>query len=753
MVMSGKDRRLSSDYAWIDTKTGEVKVRGNVVFVATTWTIKAAEMHFNMHTGLGSIFYGTVSNDYYRLKGQLIRKVSANRFLTTEGEYTTCRDCPESWKLSASSVDLTMDGYAFMEDVYVVIKDVPTLYLPYLIFPVKTRRQTGFLFPPIGSGSANGFTFLQPFFLVISPYQDVTFTYGRYSKRGRRGQLQYQYKSYGEFEGILDTFYQQDISHKSKIDRYALRTRNEWPINKEIDLRWRISEATDRDYVFTFPEDVPDDGEPAMESSIVANGQFDTYFISLEGKRYRSLITRDPVKFDKQMVQVQPSVYFGVRERKLWGSLTGSLYGRYDRFTRGAGGFRDDNENGVFDAFSTDRIRRAERLQVSPGVAYSFKLADVWSIQPSATYNERLYGFNIDPSSVRFGGLSSRYVSTRVRTSVTIENVWDVKDSDETIKIKHQLTPILTYSNIPWISQTLSHPFTFQSQQPGGIFDQFDLVPINNREKDLREPLGNAISFSLLSRLIKKGRDPDTLPRPYPYDLTSPKKKKKYGKPQNKSEEIAIGSEKRWDKYRHEYGRYSQTWLLTINQAYDFKEGSRSVKGSDPPRKPYSPLLIRSTLDFGKFTNYVQYQRQPYAGFVEETNRYRPQHDLSVSGKWVIKNLHSTTGILYFRRAVRFGFSYTTGASHTRVADIGFQWSFNDYFSISGNIAHNFLTKKTDSQSISSLYNAPSQCWQISLSFDETAERGTEIGFNLGVNLIGGSFIGGQQGAGFVPGL
>jgi len=58
------------------------------------------------------------------------------------------------------------------------------LYFPYLIFPVKTTRQSGVLFPYLGYSSDKlGFDVEVPVFWAISDSTDATF-YQRYMTRG-----------------------------------------------------------------------------------------------------------------------------------------------------------------------------------------------------------------------------------------------------------------------------------------------------------------------------------------------------------------------------------------------------------------------------------------------------------------------------------------------------------------------------------------------------------------------------------------
>src|SRR5690606_39052733 len=52
--------------------------------------------------------------------------------------------------------------------------DVPVLYLPYGLFPVRRERQSGFLFPRFGISNSRGFQYVQPFYWAIDTSSDAT---------------------------------------------------------------------------------------------------------------------------------------------------------------------------------------------------------------------------------------------------------------------------------------------------------------------------------------------------------------------------------------------------------------------------------------------------------------------------------------------------------------------------------------------------------------------------------------------------
>ena len=160
---------IQADYILLDLSERNLDAKGNVVYITSDSVIYGEEMHFSLETRTGTILGGRILNSQFTLVGERISKLSAGRFQTHWGEYTTCHDCPGAWTLAAEDVDMIFGGYAFFKNVTAKIKDTPTLWLPYLIVPIKTQRQTGFLFPKTSLGSATGLSFVLPFFWAIMP--------------------------------------------------------------------------------------------------------------------------------------------------------------------------------------------------------------------------------------------------------------------------------------------------------------------------------------------------------------------------------------------------------------------------------------------------------------------------------------------------------------------------------------------------------------------------------------------------------
>lgn len=124
-----------------------------------------------------------------------------------DGRLTRCEPGDESWLLAGEDIELNrITGRGTARDVTLRIKDVPVLYLPWISFPINDERQTGFLYPVLGSTSDGGFDIATPYYLNLAPNYDMTLTprvqtergvmlgvEGRYLGRNHEQRLELQY--------------------------------------------------------------------------------------------------------------------------------------------------------------------------------------------------------------------------------------------------------------------------------------------------------------------------------------------------------------------------------------------------------------------------------------------------------------------------------------------------------------------------------------------------------------------------------
>ncbi len=199
VVITQEGRQLTADRVLFSDRTGMGIATGRVVLTEGDDTLTSDLVQFSTENLQGVVFEGRLesSSSLFVMEGKELRKTGDKTYEFEDGRFTTC-DCPEPdqkdpWTLTASKANLELEGYARARNATFEVLGIPVLWLPYVIYPLRTDRQTGFLFPEVGVSSRNGFEFGLPFFWAARQDVNVTVTPEYLSKRGFKPNAEVEY--------------------------------------------------------------------------------------------------------------------------------------------------------------------------------------------------------------------------------------------------------------------------------------------------------------------------------------------------------------------------------------------------------------------------------------------------------------------------------------------------------------------------------------------------------------------------------
>src|SRR5206468_2527336 len=162
----------------------------------------------------------------------------------------------DPWVLRSEKAELKVEGYAVARNTTFDVFGVPVAWLPWLVFPVKTQRQTGLLFPEFSFGSIHGFEFGQPIFWAINDQAGLVVT-PRYSvTRGPGSSSRFDYVAGAQSSGEMFGAYY----HDQKIDPYTPSEpfgRDRWSTSGVHDWYLPGSLRFQTNYRFASDNDVP----------------------------------------------------------------------------------------------------------------------------------------------------------------------------------------------------------------------------------------------------------------------------------------------------------------------------------------------------------------------------------------------------------------------------------------------------------------------------------------------------------------
>lgn len=204
-------QKFFADQVEVNTKSGELTARGNVVLQTPTSRLAAETAVFNSKTKLGTFtnatgiaqlgergrqnqsMFGTLEPDVY-FYGAQIEKVGADKYRINKGGFTTCVQPTPRWEIVSGRATVNLNDYVVMRNAVVRVKDVPVFYLPIMYYPIQEDdRATGFLLPMYSSATYTGSSISNAFFWAINRSQDLTLFHDLFFTGGTGVGSEYRY--------------------------------------------------------------------------------------------------------------------------------------------------------------------------------------------------------------------------------------------------------------------------------------------------------------------------------------------------------------------------------------------------------------------------------------------------------------------------------------------------------------------------------------------------------------------------------
>ncbi len=416
--------------------SGEITAEGDVQLTSPDEELFGEKARYNLQKRTGTVengrFYLRESNLY--VSGDSIERRGEQDYRIINGTFTTCGGDVPSWKFGASQVDVTLGGYARAKHTLFYLKDIPSLYFPYMIYPVKSERESGLLIPAVGYSSKRGFHYGAAYYQVLGVNQDATLYLDYLSEMGWGKGVEYRY-IFGKTNGGEARFYHIDVNQVDGVDideeRYAVEWQHDGQLPGGVRMVADVEYVNDDEYFQDFGTVAEEYNKDKVES---------TFSLGKHWKQY-SLIglikyTKDLEVDDDETLQLLPRITFDVtRQRIVETPFYYAFNTQYSHFWRQEG-------------------LRGERLMVRPLLAANIKLWDVFDIAPEASYRQRYYWGLSDGSASDQEGTAE--FSTRVSTR--LERVYRQPLGFAGL-LRHSLEPEVTYRYIPEVDQDLLPDF------------------------------------------------------------------------------------------------------------------------------------------------------------------------------------------------------------------------------------------------------------------------------------------------------
>lgn len=326
---------LTADRALFYRGAGRVTAEGRLSARDGDDTLTADSLELDLVTRSGLITNGRffLAKDHYHLTGARIERRADASYRFERATLTSC-DLSSGrmpWSIRARTLQVEPEKFLTARGVVFSVLDVPVVYLPYLLWPVKTERQSGLLTPQLGYSTGEGLKIRQPLFLTLGASHDLTVTLDERTGRGVGGALEYRYKLSRRSSGEIDA----EIFRDREEDRVRSRLTTSQTIafSDRTELRLSGEYVSDEGVLRDLHTQTADRTRQFVESNAVLTYRDDVQSISALA-RY----TRDLANPDDDQTQLLPQVEYRLPSRGVAGTpMLVALQASYTNFWRRTG--------------------------------------------------------------------------------------------------------------------------------------------------------------------------------------------------------------------------------------------------------------------------------------------------------------------------------------------------------------------------------------------------------------------------------
>ena len=463
-------RTLTADQVQLNQTSRQAFAQGNVRLISGDDVLSGKRLLLNLDTETGTLTDGTlfISNNHLYLSGHKIQKTGLRTYTADKIRITSCDGPDPDWELTGHKLKVTVEGYGQASHTALWAGKVPVLYSPYLVFPVKLKRQSGLLMPELGYSDRKGSEYLQPLYWAINDHSDATFYAHLMTERGVRTGLEHRYvideNSKGIFlgEGFQDMRvddgldgnseswgYEDDDQLRTNKDRYWFRMKHDQDFGGDWTAKFDIDVVSDQDYLNefksgafgfeetrsqfqkTFGRTIDDYNDPIRLNRLNVNRTWNRYSFNSDVRWFDDVIKRRIEDTDDTLQQLPVITFDGIRQPIAKSPIYFDLASSYSHFYR---------INGT----------RGHRADLYPRIYYPTTLWQVLSVEPSAGFRQTAWKvdhYETQPDHGR-DTLYRAIYDLKLDVSTEFYRIYDftVAGSD---RLKHALTPEVVYEFTP----------------------------------------------------------------------------------------------------------------------------------------------------------------------------------------------------------------------------------------------------------------------------------------------------------------
>ncbi len=491
--------RLQADWVLFDRPNNHVEARGNVVLDQEDGTLSASRMEMSLDTGRGTLWEVTgFQQPEYHFRAERLERIDATHYKIYNAEFTTCTQPTPYWSFRFKKGHIHVNHYAHLINVSFRTSRIPVFYSPYVVWPIKGGRATGFLMPEWGSSGTRGTVVNTAFFWVMRRNMDATFYFDHYSEAGSGLGLEYRWLP-NEKGSVHLTAY--ELTHDTDEDRskrYKIALQGKQQFRSGWKLLSQFSLVSDSSYYNDFERDFDQSVNADEFSFFNAARSWSYYTLSLRAERREQFFDNGAGNLVQQRL---PEVELRARSQRLGKTpLYLSFQGSVNGLQRTETDLEADYQRLDLGTTLSASLTPFSWLDITPALSlretyYTQRLAPPPECDPDSgdlcdqgdpELCEPLLGDLCDPgNAIADTGLNRSFWKFSLNLlGPKFFRVFEPAANSGGSRYKHTIEPSITYNYVPKIDEA----------EEVILFDEIDRTP----------GVRSQVTYSITSRLMRR---------------------------------------------------------------------------------------------------------------------------------------------------------------------------------------------------------------------------------------------------------
>jgi len=464
-----RNLKINAERIEVESETKRVLATGNVVVDQGPKRLSAERVEFDLETETGTFYEAKafVDPDIYFI-GEEIIKTGENSYDVKRGMFTSCEDDVPEWSFRVASASIDLGGYARARHTSMRVKKLPMLYFPYILWPAKQDRVSGFLVPNVGHSQRRGAHLGLAYFQTLGRSADTTFYADLYSEEFFGIGNEFRYRPSETTEGLFEGYAIEDPERDETRWKLAWNHEsNDLPFGMRGVVNYL--DYSDPDFFGDFERDFSSVTLRSLQSTGFLTGSWGQHSLTILANDSEEFLRNGSILKRRQLPEI---------EYRMFKTQVADLP-LYFEFLGGAHQFEI-----TLDDLDTVRYNRTD---VFPQLTIPLSTLPWLSASVTAGARATFYEDSVDEDSIFTGESLDRFFTT-VDGELVGPSFSKIIETPVSFfeKFKHIIEPRWSYRFVE----------EFEEQAFVPVFDEVDILRASN-----------VVGFALVNRVLGKPKD------------------------------------------------------------------------------------------------------------------------------------------------------------------------------------------------------------------------------------------------------